>query len=111
VPYGIDKGDLECTGPDLRDAFGDDLTSEIDDEGQGGSTSTSNDSAPVTPEDSGLVRIPDLEPHFAETDDVEESAIRKEIVANGWRNKWAFVGKRSMVSACSLRCGAFGFEG
>ncbi|KAJ7461719.1 exodeoxyribonuclease 1 [Mycena galericulata] len=85
-------------GPDLRDAFGDERTSDIDcfddeDEmpGASGSTPTPTPS-PLTPEDEvrgglalGLVDPEELE--------AQASAARTEAVAAGWRHMWANPGK------------------
>jgi exonuclease-1 len=80
-------------GPDLRDTFDDDITSEIDcfDE------DTLDTTPPITPDDSGRVEeelgmdIDDLEPDL----ELEAEAIdtRTEIVANGWWAKWGRAGK------------------
>lgn len=86
------------SGPDLRDSFGDELMSEIDCfEDEGRSTSGPNSPplpSPATPNnkdctDQGVdVIVVDL------LEDPEESlaralVARTEVVANGWRDRWA----------------------
>ncbi|KAJ7741949.1 hypothetical protein DFH07DRAFT_49170 [Mycena maculata] len=79
-------------GPDLRDAFGDERTSEIDcfeDEASGASGSTPTPTpSPLTPEDdvSGDLALALVDPEELE---VQANVARTEAVAAGWRNMWA----------------------
>ncbi|TFK46823.1 hypothetical protein OE88DRAFT_864778 [Heliocybe sulcata] len=89
-------------GVDLRDAFGDDediLTSdaeaeEVCPENSFSSTTSASTAGPVTPDDSGVLLLEgdDIQLDFGY--DTEEQAeqqvrIRQEVVASGWRQKWA----------------------
>ena len=81
-------------GPDLRDMFDDDMTSEIDcfDE------DTQDPTPPITPDDGYQTEVElgvdmdvdDLEPEELET---EAIVARTEIVASGWWEKWGHAGK------------------
>lgn len=95
TPAPSDQGEDAApvkNGPDLRDMFGDDLTSEIDcfDE-----EDTLETIAPITPDDSGQIAVDlgcevGLEPEELE---VGAAVMRTEIVANGWWQKWGHGGK------------------
>ena len=78
-------------GPDLRDMFGDDPTSEIDcfDEGN-----TPDPTPPVTPDAERGLDV-DLESEDELEDDmgIKAVAASTEIVASGWWAKWANTGK------------------
>jgi len=103
----------EFLGPDLRNSFGDDLTSEIDcfeDEGQNASgsttTPTSSPLTPVTPDENSaqLDGMADqavvINPEELEARATE---MRNEAVATGWRDKWALCGKSKEVNALRRR--------
>jgi hypothetical protein len=78
-------------GPDLRDAFDDHRTSDIDcfeDDAPVASGSTPTPSpSPLTPEDemSGDLTLALVDPEEAEA---EANATRSEAVAAGWRERW-----------------------
>jgi exonuclease-1 len=78
-------------GPDLRDAFDDHRTSDIDcfeDDAPVASGSTPTPSpSPLTPEDemSGDLALALVDPEEAEA---EANATRSEAVAAGWRERW-----------------------
>jgi hypothetical protein len=93
--------DRTIVGPDLRDLFGDDMTSEIDSfEGDG---EVDNASAPILPppspvtqEDAIQLKVDaeldvDSEINFeADSTEIDQTcAERNEAVASGWREKWA----------------------
>jgi hypothetical protein len=101
--------DAELVGPDLRDMFGEDSTSEIDSfEGEcqdrDGSAATLSSPTPETPDDTlevvearnaeiGGESDGELDSTPGLTDPVEierlECERRGKVVGNGWREKWA----------------------
>ena len=79
-------------GPDLRDMFDGDMTSEIDcfDE------TTPDPSPPITPDDTDQIEVElDMDVDDLEFEVLEAEAVvaRTEIVANGWWEKWGRAGK------------------
>lgn len=91
-------------GPDLRDTFSDDPTSEIDCFEEEDSL---DPTPPATPDDSRELEVALGEDIDLEVDDLETQDIvtRTEIVANGWWEKWGRTDKakggRHQVSAHS----------
>ncbi|KAG6861398.1 hypothetical protein C0995_000527 [Termitomyces sp. Mi166 len=89
-------------GPDLRDAFDDDYSTDVDkshdEEGQGGINSISSTPPAPTPP------TPLAQDHRQEygLDDTEpESAheLRKQAVISGWQQRWSLVGRRGAQRA------------
>jgi len=117
----------EFVGPDLRDMFGDDTTSDIDSfegERQDGdqSSCTPSPPGPVTPDDGCHAEIVEsrqtgveldrdinlgLEQRFDDPMEMEKRsyAMRSETVAIGWREKWALQG-RAEVSQNAIHVGS-----
>ncbi|KAJ7108708.1 hypothetical protein C8R44DRAFT_803402 [Mycena epipterygia] len=78
-------------GPDLRDAFGDERTSDIDcfeDEVSGSGSTPTPSPSPRTPDDdvSGDLVLALMDPEEAEA---QASVARAEVVAAGWRHQFA----------------------
>jgi hypothetical protein len=120
-------GNEEFVGPDLRDIFGDDTTSEIcsfEGEHQDGDQSsyTPSPPGPVTPDDGCHAEIAEsrqtgveldrdinlgLEQRFDDPMEMEKRSytMRSETVAIGWREKWALQG-RAEVSQSAVHVGS-----
>jgi hypothetical protein len=91
-PDQVERSAVAGHGPDLRDMFGDDLTSEIDCFEE---EDTLGPTPPATPDDSGEMEVDvgdgvDLDPEELEAEAV---VTRTEVVANGWWQKWGHAGK------------------
>lgn len=96
TPAPSDQGE-ECSvaarnGPDLRDMFGDDLTSEIDCFEE---EDTLDPTPPTTPDDSVEMKVDLADEVDLEPEELEASAVvtRTAVVANGWWQKWGHAGK------------------
>lgn len=100
--------DIDEEGPDLRGAFGDgdELTSEVDcaePENSFTSTTSSSVSGPFTPVNSRREPFdngPVLNLDEADGDEIDEAPLhrmRTDNVADGWAQKWAYGGAKSIV--------------
>lgn len=93
----------EDDGPDLRGTFAKELTSEINcpEPENSFNSSTSSSSGPFTPVDAGKGQLNTIAAvRGEETDDGEEEPlheVRKNNVANGWLQKWAYSGEKPTV--------------
>ncbi|KAF7965699.1 hypothetical protein HWV62_42213 [Athelia sp. TMB] len=79
----LKTADNRAAGPDLRDMFSDDQTSDID--------CFEEDKSPVTPDDNGQT-VADTSLDL-DLDDSTAALTRKEVVAQGWWEKWGHSGK------------------